>query len=146
MAAAKELRDQIAALEAELHEAQKVEREEQRALREAFVKQWKFIIAPQDKSWGKIYDPSIKRYYLSGSLLNANDYRAIGGCHNEGGMAYLYNTKTEHVIMSEGGGHIYISENDNTADVLRRLGQFIANNPNGGDVTHIILDNPNFKW
>jgi hypothetical protein len=67
----------------------------------------------------------------------------------DGQMKYLFNTLSKRLVMHVGGGQVYFSEpwpgqrTDEEGmrafhETLDELSDFLANNPEGGDVTEII--------
>jgi hypothetical protein len=149
-----ELQQRIAEMQRELKTLQDQESKAKRDALKAFTRQWRFTIKPYDAKLDRIYDDTLVWYYLRGELLNADEYKALGGDveRSNGGMAYLYNTLTKRIVMSGGGGNLYIpsgwnrSEQESIQDTFIKLAAFIADNPNGGDVTAIIISQPDFKW
>lgn len=153
----REIEDQIADLNVKLKQLKEQERKAKQEALNAFQKEWYFTISPLEKSsrWDRLYDDTIEWYTLSGIILNAEEYTALGGDPKTGSMNYLYNKTTKRIIMRDGGGSIYIPEDsfgsrgkfqDNVAEIYAKLGEFISLNPEGGDVTDIIVGNPNFRW
>ncbi len=142
------IKAQIAALEAALKAAQMAESDDRRTRLKAFKKQWRFTMTPVNDTWEKIHDDTIKQYRLTGKLLNADEYKAIGGDDRSGGgMNYLYNTVTRKVIKQDGGGNIYVDcKRDNAAEIYAALGAAIHASPESADVTAIVTGNPHFTW
>lgn len=128
----------IAELEAELTAARRAEEIAREARRKATKRQWKYTVAPITDSWHRIYDDQVTLYRVIGEVVNRDECAAVGYSDQAlgGSMSYLYNSATQCVICSVGGGSIFIPEGN--AATFRALGKFLASNPTGGDVTKII--------
>lgn len=141
-----DIKSKIEALRAELQHAERIAESDRRAAIDAFIPQYRFTLKPAHASFDCLWDPTILVYYLRGEMLNAEDLKALGGSPFEGGMAYYYNTSTNRIMGPAGGGSIFIAQNawgsrDLTPEdkaKLQALADFIADNPDGGDVTAIV--------
>lgn len=155
MATIETLQQRIAEMQRELKQLQEDERKAKEAALKAFALQWRFTIKPDNRNWDKLTDDTLVWYRLEGELLNADEYKTIGGDgeRKQGGMSYLYNKGTKRIALRSGGGMIYIPDNaffnrdrkPNPQAVYDALAAFISANPNGGDVTETIISNPDFQ-
>jgi len=148
--------NRIDALRAELKALEEQEEKDKKTRRAAVKRVWRFVLVPSKSgSLHQIRDSAVVRYRLEGTVVNAEELKAVGNSedfYRTGGMNYLFNTATGRIIMSEGGGNIYIPDGrwgDSAIDAeqtFAKLDAFLATNPDGGDVTEIIVSQPNFKW
>lgn len=145
----------IQALRAELAEAEMQEREAVKAARASFVLQWQYTIAPSPvrdgSSFDKMYSDSCVKYRITRTLLNREAAEAADIPKHEmseGGMDYIVNVDHMRIVCSCGGGSIYITEDwhhrncekDGADDrAMVRIGEFLKDSPEGGDITSIVL-------
>jgi hypothetical protein len=152
------------ALTAEIEQVEKDQKAARDAARAAVKRDWRFTIHVSTAVTGfdRIRTGSgVRLYCLSGSVLNKKELLAAG--HNEdhvkgGSMRYLFNVATGKFICSSGGGNIYIADGsffhlekaeearEDAEAVYNSLERFLANNPEGGDVTAIILSQRHLSW
>jgi hypothetical protein len=136
--------DRIAELEAALTAAKEVQRRERKELLDSVTPRMTYTIEPTEtKSFiDRIYDPAVKVYRLTGTCTNIAECEAAGHIISTGGMNYLFNTATNRLIMSFGGGHVYIGHgydaDENTEWAYNRIGEFLVRHPEGGDITPIV--------
>lgn len=155
--AIKNLQDELAQVEAE-------EQELAEARRKSVRRKWKFTFMPHERNtmFDKIHDPAVVYYILHGEVVNAKECLEVGNSDDyvrPGGMGYYYNKASGRIIMRGGGGNIYIPEDtfghrnvtkdqldEERAKCYTKLEEFVKQNPDGGDVTDIIVGNPYFGW
>src|SRR5262245_36534950 len=109
MQTTQELRD---LLKDQLDQLDKQLAEEKKAKRNAVKRQWRFTIQPSH-SYQPLRDPSISCYELIGEVLNKKELLDSGHPEDDtksGAMKYLFNTKSNRIITSDGGGAIFISD------------------------------------
>jgi len=138
-------------LESELAVARMQEQEERLRITALTVPVWRFTFLPSNKdTWDRIYDDTIVRYRLEGTIVNKAECLAAGHpdhAVHDGGMTYLYNTSNNRLVMANGGGMLYLSDSGfggrkdtmSLLRVLRQLEEFLEVNPNGGDVTSLMV-------
>lgn len=145
----------IAEIEAELAAAKAAITTARAAEREAVVPQFTYQLErlAHFKTFGQpIWDDSIAVYKLSATCLNVAECQAVGRAERdyaEGSMKYLFNKLSGKLICTEGGGTMHISNKgfgsddpDETYLLARtRIETFIAEHPEGGDVTWIVQEN-----
>ncbi len=131
-------------LRKQVADAEKLVEEAKERKRKEFKRKFEFtLFVIKQKSWGwdKIRDETIVIICLSGKVLNKEEGKALGAHADDGSMCYLYNTVTGKIICSSGGGTHYLGtgngfeEDENKYAALEK---FLRENPNGGDVTHLI--------
>jgi hypothetical protein len=149
-------------LEAELKEARRREQAEADERRASVTPVYEYTIAPVGPrhNHDKVFTDTHKWYRLQGRITNKEEALAVGHSDHtlsEGGMNYLFNlTFPSHpeMVCTSGGGTIYLSDgswawgrqdNKEAMEVSFRkavtaIEQFIALNPEGGDITHIITE------
>ena len=135
-----------AELREELRQAEARERVEAEARKRATPVVYRFTAEESTPAWHKVYDPSCRLYNLRGEVVNREEAKAAGHSDHEmheGGMLYLYNTLTERIVTSIGGGQIWIGANWNGStgsdDVaFDQVSAFLAAHPEGGDITSIV--------
>jgi hypothetical protein len=136
-------------LEERLNAARLRESERILEVRKAHPVQYKFTITVDKRrsSFDRMYDTSIKRYAIRRFVTNRAESEALGHPEwemRDGGMTYLFNTHTNLIICSCGGGTSYISpawnqsDDDYDAEAFREISRFLVVNPQGGDITHIV--------
>lgn len=140
----------IAELEAQLAAARKEEDLRKQALRDSVKPVWRYTIERLPTTtdvFDAIYDDTIVAYKLSGEVLNREELIAAGHpetFYRAGSMRYLYNTVTTRLIAGVGGGTIFLSTSGfkrESAKIQRaadQVGAFLADHPEGGDITEII--------
>ena len=146
------LRARIEAMQSELKDLERKERQERDAKLKAFKRKWRFTLTAElTYHWDRIYDDTLVWYTLRGELLNAAEYKAIGGDpdRKQGSMRYLYNTLTKRLVMRASGGHLYvkgesIGDNDVVSPVYAEMAKAIANGVQ--DITSLIVNQDGFSW
>jgi len=138
---------EIDRLKAELKTAQIAEEAQRRASHEGFALQYQFTITLEPHPFATMWDDTIKVYRLAGKVLNAAEYRALGGSPFEGSMSYYYNTSTHRLMCPIGGGSLFFAgswgpQSARDITIILALGKFLAEYPEGGDVTSIIDYHP----
>ena len=140
-----ELKQKIERLKEELREAEARERAEAKARRDAVPILMAYRLEPDSRpQLDEIYDPAVRRYYLSGHVVNREEAEAAGHdvSRKEGGMMYLFNTLSGRLVMRCGGGHVYVGtlygEDPYLDETLEELNEFLRTHPEGGDVTGIV--------
>ena len=154
-----EINAQIKALEEQKKLLQKEVEEAAKAKRLSVKPIHRFTFKPVEWPHDKLWDPSCKWFYLNHEILNPDECKAVGWnlsgewshdlAHNKG-MAYLFNSATGKLVMRNGGGQIWIltelffaSNNKQVIEegfaAIKALEAFIVANPEGGDVTEIIM-------
>lgn len=90
-------------------------------------------------SFHKIMDDSVKVYRISGEVTNKAEVDAVGGDSRGGGMDYLFNTLSGKLIMSTGGGTIWVGGFDNDGhEAFQQINEFLCDHPDGGNITDIV--------
>lgn len=144
----------IEELEAQLAEAKRAKAAEANTKRESCPPQWVFTVEPVERSHEEMFDPTCRFYKLSGEVANEEQARAAGWDEHSlrgGGMVYAYNTQTERIICATGGGMIYVSksykdkDDDSHLRTMEKLGAFIGQHPEGGNVTAIVAEHRRLK-
>ena len=134
-------------LEAALNRIKDQEAAERLKALEATPPIWQFVIEPDDDKFDQVYDDSVIKYRIEGIVINKEEAEAAGHDIRTGGMTYLYNTLSKKLIMSIGGGHVWISRRNwyketevDEAGVVawEAVERFIDEHPEGGDITDII--------
>ena len=156
-----EVRARIAVLQEEEKALKAQEQRELDAKRASVQRKYRFMLTPLDKpfndGYNKVMDPSITAWHLSGKVLNEEECLAAGHSRDEvvgtKGMTYLFNTLSGKFVMATGGGTHFVDANPwhSNGDPVKKqekiadgdaafslLGDFIKDNPKGGDVTHIV--------
>lgn len=97
-----------------------------------------FTVYPSpDNTWDKVYDSTCRLYTIHSEVKNYEEAKEAGHPHHvldKGGMKYIFNTTTNHIVMAVGGGMIWTSDEH----AMDEISEFIKNNPEGGDITFII--------
>lgn len=139
-----------AELTAMLAELKQVEHDSAKERLESVTPKYRYMILPAIDNFDKLYDESCVFYSISGELLNKDELEAVGWSghmFSEGSMKYLFNKATGKIVMSVGGGRVYISNpwgskadmsRDYVAEAYEMVNAFLARYPEGGDITHII--------
>jgi hypothetical protein len=135
----------IAQLENEILELRRQKAAELEEIKKSVTPQYEWTLTPTVDNYDKIYDSTCKFYTLDGRCVNKHEAEAAGHSHiQEGGMKYLFNTLSGRIVGSWSGGTVWISKGGTSfsADeyTLANLSAFIVQNPDGGNVTSIILD------
>lgn len=133
-------------IRAELAEAEAREKEERQRIRNSVQPQVRFtVFVPQDTHVsGRIWDDTITVYRVEAEVLNKKELKEVGRSADEGGMSYYFNTLTGKLICPTSGGTLYFHsfskrEDTEASEVARgEIEAFIAENPEGGDITSII--------
>lgn len=131
----------IEEIKAELRDAEAAERAAA-AERKASVKpvfKFTFTPYPDGGRWDKIYDQSCLFVRLNGELVNADEMLAAGHSQNDldrqgGGMTYLFNRLSGMIVMSTGGGRLWLTHTESFA----ALSVWLINSPDGGDCTELV--------
>lgn len=139
-----------AELREELKEAERREREAADRLAASVRPVWRFTLLPSDEKFDKVWDESVLKYRLQGEIQNREELELVNNPmrNDGGGMTYLFNTLSKRLVMSTGGGTMWLSEGwGNNEDAIesariarRELEFFLDLQPEGGDVTQIIED------
>lgn len=151
MTSIEEMRAQLHAAEQELKQREADERKAEMA---ATPIVWRFTIKPAtNRSFQEMYDDSCLLYRLNGEITNRDEAKAAGHPDHDlraGGMDYIFNTLSGKIVTGVGGGTIWVGHgwgNDKRADSARAtmeaISQFIADNPEGGDITGIVEQHRN---
>lgn len=132
-----ELRSLLAQKEEEEYDAKKARRESVKPV-------YKFVmeLVPDD-GWDRVMDDSVKTFSLNGYVLNKAELEEVGAEVVEGGIRYLYNTLSGRIVMRLGGGRIWVGDfgrsDVGAAETYEKIEEFIKANPDGGDITEIVL-------
>ena len=125
------LRAQLAAAEA----VEAAQKEERRKNAKAI---FRYSVLPVTLArWNFIFDESCLFYRVTRECQNSAEMKAAGqfeSHYQNGGMNYYYNSATKKLIASTGGGFILFED----LDKWSAISAFIAENPQGGDITHIL--------
>lgn len=130
-----ELNEQVATLQRQLEEEQRVKRESVKHL-------YRYMVTPvtmRDSDFDMIYDNTCKVYNISRRCLNIDELKAAGRSswdYNDRSLNYLYNTKTNKLVHGFGGGTIMLAAKDRYK--WECVSIFIYQNPEGGDITEIM--------
>lgn len=127
-----------AALEAELAQIEQAERNEKQALRDKIVPVYKFTVtpAPESSRFHEVWDDTVVLYWIEGEVTNREELEAVGKGHTMGGkMMYAYNTVTHKIITTVSGGTTFRQ----VKTAIPAIGRFLEFNPEGGDVTSLVL-------
>ena len=125
----------VAELESMLAEARRVEQAAAKARREAVVPEYRFTVEPASDNWDRLHDNTCRFYRLIGEITNEEALREVGAMVPQGGaMKYVYNSGTGKIVCAVGGGTSWPL----TDEGWGLIGDLIAVNPNGGDVTWIV--------
>lgn len=133
----KALEDRIAALRAEI-------REDQMRAAKAFVPSYIYTVAPSTPYGDRYLDPSYIVYKIEGTVTNA-DSAPAGYSPFQGSGSYLFNRAAGHFVQGLSGSmHAPTPGFGNRQDVdwtevYAELSEFLAEHPEGGDVTDIII-------
>jgi hypothetical protein len=117
---------------------------------------YEFTFLPHQQKFDRIYDDTIVIFRLAGVITNKQECLDAGRPEHTlsaGGMNYLYNKGSGRIVMSTGGGRVWIREKswssmgdsveaieNELQRVLYELELFVRRNPEGGDVTDIIVE------
>lgn len=134
-------------LQAQLRALEAIEEAERKARIKAAPIVMKFTITPTTDRWHEVYDDSCLLYELEGKVANREQAKEAG--HNDidlrdGAMTYLFNKATGKIVTAIGGGTIWISsgwqiKNPESAQwAMARIGHYLVNHPEGGDITDIV--------
>jgi hypothetical protein len=126
----------VVEIEAELAAAKKAEYARLEKEQKAVQPQYVFTL---DRVWhnmNHLMDNNCTLYRLNGKVTNKEELKSVGKIPFEGGMTYVYNNLSGRFVIAIGGGSIFTSK----SEVFRLLNKFIDQNPNGGDVTHLMND------
>lgn len=134
----------IEEIEAELRAARQAEADRVAAENAKYAPIYKYTIEPHDDQFDRIFDDTIKLYRISGICTNRDEAEAHGHRPFAGSMNYAYNTVTKKIIMAVGGGTIFISNSyyskeDFATEAMTKVSEFVAANPDGGDITSIVV-------
>lgn len=105
---------------------------------------WQFTIELNDDKWDTLWDKDSCFYKIRGRVLNEEEAKAVG--HHvgfTGDMKYVYNMLNHKIVCAVGGGTSFINGGHNGEDASARqafdeLNEFLIENPEGGDITHIV--------
>jgi hypothetical protein len=137
----------IEEIERELAEAKRQAQLEKEAVAATVPPEWRYEIKPVESrdSFDRLFDDTMRLYVISGTCVNRAEAEAVGNHVSPNGqMRYLYNTVTEKLVCSVGGGTIYVSNpwrptlRDYQAETMEKLSLFVTKNPLGGDITRIV--------
>lgn len=93
----------------------------------------------------RIYDNQVCLYTIRGICVNLDTATAAGHNVRTGAMDYLFNKATGKIIMSYGGGYVYVDggfgnrNNPISVATFDEINAFLAVNPEGGDITKIVV-------
>lgn len=140
--------DRIAKLEKAIARLRAEEANESLARRNQVKPLYRWTLTPTERKYDAIFDPDVSLYKLDGVIVNKDELSAAGWSDRDmfqGGMAYYFNHATGRIIAATGGGSVWVSDGGFKRDTpeIRRtfdeLSTFIVTDPDGGDVTDIIL-------
>ena len=132
-------------LRAMLREAEAAERKAAEDAKAAFVPVFTFTLTPDARQGGfdRLFEGSGCTYYrLHGTLVNADEAKAVGSTVEGGGASYLYNELNNRFVGIMGGGRLWLSNGAfaEDEDAWKALSGYIKDNPEGGDVTNLVND------
>lgn len=145
--------ERVAELEAQIRAIRNEQKAELAERQKSVTPVWRFTILPnEDRSFDKIWDKSVVLYQLRGEVVNRDECEAVGHDVRQmsGSMNYLFNTLSGRLVMSTGGGNVYLSDktwslrSDKEAvqrsfeKAVTAIESFLAEHPEGGDITEII--------
>jgi hypothetical protein len=146
---------EVARLRKQLRDAEEKERKAQAERKKATEKRWRFTLEVSDGyPFDRLQpDCGVVVYRLTGMVDNEEECRAAGHSSQDlsGSMGYFFNEATGKIVCPTGGGRIFIHDTGDwhgdlkTYETYRRLEEFLRTSPEGGDVTEIILSQPNFR-
>jgi len=141
----------IEILRAQLKEAERVEREEREERRNSVTQNWMFMISLEDEpgpGYKELWDDTCGYYRITGVLLNREECEAVGQnvdrSGDGAGMSYLYNSLSQKLVCSVGGGQVWVgmgwdaTDRESSRIAIDEINAFLINHPDGGDITDII--------
>jgi hypothetical protein len=138
-------------LRAELRAAELAEDEAKKSALKSTPIKWKYTVYPveAERHFHEVYDDTCRLYKIDGAVANLDEAKAAG--HPEfnlrgGGMIYVFSNLSKKLIMATGGGTMYISSHSwgnevreqSAQETADQISEFLAENPDGGDITEII--------
>lgn len=130
--------EKVARLRAELNAAEQVVKAEKQIAMDAVQPRYEFLVAPVTDNFDRVYDDSVVKYRIEGIVKNMTELEAAGHTRvHSGGMTYLYNTLSGKFITTVSGGSYYVPTELNP-EFLGEVGEFVKQNPKGGDITEIV--------
>jgi hypothetical protein len=131
---------EIERLRVELRAAEVAEAAQKEERRKNAKAIFRFSVQPVIlKRWDYVFDESCSIYRIIRECENPAEMKAAGqfeSYYQNGGMNYYYNSATKKLIASVGGGYVFLE--NNTPAKWAAVSAFIAENPQGGDITHIL--------
>jgi hypothetical protein len=127
-------KDKVKKLEDKIANLKKLEAEETKPV-------YEFTILPVTDKWDQPYDDSCKWYRIEGKVLNVEDCIKVGRNPSQGGYNYLYNEYTQRIVLMGGGGTIFFGgfrHDPGNKEAMEALGDWIAENPQGGIATEFV--------
>lgn len=135
--------ERIAALEAAIKRLRQQEAADLQASKESVPVVMEWVLYPTKDAFRDLWDDSCIFYQLNGICTNKAEAEAAGHTRiQEGGMKYLFNTLSGKFVGTFSGGIVWISKRGFRTDeeTLANLNKFVAEHPEGGNITEIILD------
>jgi hypothetical protein len=138
-----------AQLRAELVEAELREADERETRRKATPVDRRFTIVPTKpaKAHQELYDPACRFYIIESAVANREEAKTAG--HSDhmlqgGGMVYVYNTLSNRIVTSTGGGTVWVGagftgeRHESAHEAMYAISAFLVEHPEGGDITAIV--------
>lgn len=144
----------IEEIRAELREAEALDAEARKAKRESTPVVRRFTIKPHEPRHfvEEMYDSDCLLYMIKAEVVNLEEAKTAGHPEHDlraGGMVYVYNTMTGKIVCGVGGGTIWISQSLNGENkrsafmAMGKIGEFLGEHPEGGDITDIVNEHRN---
>lgn len=135
----------IEELEQLLKEAKAAEAAEARAKLDAVPPIWRFYVEPSTRAYEKLYDENCVWYRVYATCTNLEEAREAGhGLAIEAsgkGMDYVFNKLSGKIVLSSGGGHVWLGFGSSEPAhlwAIEQVSEFIVRYPEGGDITAIV--------
>lgn len=133
-------------IKAELAEAERALQEQRQQRLEATPIIMRYTVERDTQPYtvNRLYDEAVVAYSVSGEVVNSDEAAAAGHSLDRkgGSMTWLFNTLSGRIICSTGGGSVFFGFPGDKSiaqlDAIEELSAFIAESPQGGDITSII--------
>lgn len=125
---------ELETLRARVKELEAIEQKKREELRNSVKPVYKYTVKLAKDTWTKLFAEGFVLVRVWRETTNLNELRDAGHfIDHGGGMTYVYSERDGCLVVGTGGGLVLVT----TPEQAVAIGQFLKENPEGGDITHV---------